>query len=59
MDVFGVSHKLRRAESPLPPETGIPSLAEHRSYTVPALEALLAIYLLAAYALVTGEGTNT
>jgi hypothetical protein len=53
LEVFDASQKLRRAQSPAPDENAVSSLDQHQSYTVPALEALLAIYLLAAYALVT------
>lgn len=52
-EVFDASQNLRRAQSPAQDENAVSSLDEHQSYTVPALEALLAIYLLAAYALVT------
>lgn len=53
VETFAVSHLLRRAQSPSPPDVPAPSLAEHSSYTVPALESLIALYVLAAYALVT------
>jgi hypothetical protein len=52
VEVFAVSHRLRRAQTPSPAEISIVSLAEHQSYTVPALETLLAAYLLTAFALV-------
>jgi len=58
VEVFESSHGLRRAQSPPPHEESAPSLAEHTSYTVPALEALLALYVLASYALVVREKTE-
>jgi hypothetical protein len=51
-EVFGTSQKLRRVQLPSQSEHESPTLADHRSFSVPALEALLASYLLAAYALV-------
>jgi Schlafen, AlbA_2 len=53
VETFAVSHLLRRAQSPLPSDAPASSLAEHTSYTVPALESLIAVYVFAAYALVT------
>lgn len=55
VEIFDSSHTLRDVQVPRPPADDIRSLSEHDSYTVPALEALLGIYLLSAYALVIRE----
>lgn len=58
VDVFKSSHSLRRAQSPPAQQESAATLVEHQSYTVPALEALLAVYVLASYALVVRERTQ-
>jgi len=40
VEIFGTSQKLRRVQSPSQSEDESPPLAEHCSFTVPALEAL-------------------
>lgn len=55
VEIFDSSHTIRDVQVPRPPTDDIRSLSEHDSYTVPALEALLGIYLLSSYALVIRE----
>lgn len=54
-EIFNVTPNLRRIQVPPQDENSVSSLDEHRSYTVPALEALMGLYLIAAYALVTRD----
>jgi hypothetical protein len=58
VEVFESSHSLRRAQSPPAEQEPAQTLAKHQSYTVPALEALLAVYVLGSYALVIRERTH-
>jgi hypothetical protein len=58
VEVFESSHSLRWAQSPPAQRQSAPSLADHQSFTVPALEALLAVYVLGSYALVIRERTQ-
>jgi len=58
VEVFDSSRALRRAQSPPAQPEPAQTLADHHSYTVPALEALMSVYLIASYALVIRERTR-
>jgi hypothetical protein len=58
VEIFESSHTLRDVQVPRAPTEATRTLGEHESYTVPALEALLGVYLLSSYALVIRERTH-
>jgi hypothetical protein len=58
IEIFESSRTLRDVQVPRAPVEATRTLGEHESYTVPALEALLGIYLLSSYALVIRERTD-
>jgi hypothetical protein len=57
IEIFESAHTLRNVQVPRASAEATSALSEHDSYTVPALEALLGIYLLSSYALVIRERT--
>lgn len=58
LNIFQVSNSLKEKASDTHPNNRVTTLSEHTSFTVPALESLIAVYFLAGYEL-SNRNQNT